>query len=91
MGDGTFDFAARDIALLGMDLMTPGGKLRLLTLFSCPLKVHAEAVHMCTRKPGPVAKSTVKGAVVAGSPFESGGDEPEEAKSSLHYLPLCTV
>ncbi len=36
MGDGTFNFADRDIAMLCMGVMTPGGKLRPLIFSYVP-------------------------------------------------------
>jgi hypothetical protein len=46
MGDGTFNFADRDIAMLGMGVMTPGGKLRPL-IFSYVPTESAEAYKFC--------------------------------------------
>jgi len=46
MGDGTFNFADRDIAMLGMGVMTPGGKLRPL-IFSFVPTESAEAYKFC--------------------------------------------
>ncbi len=46
MGDGTFNFADLDIAMLGMGVMTPGGKLRPLS-FSFVPTVSAEAYKFC--------------------------------------------
>ncbi len=39
MGDGNFNVSDRKIALLGLGVMTPGGKLHLLILVMCLQKV----------------------------------------------------
>ncbi len=46
MGDGTFNFADRDIAMLFMGVMTQGGKLRPL-IFSYVPTESAEAYKFC--------------------------------------------
>ncbi len=48
-------------------------------------------VHKCIRKPEPVAKTTLQGAIVAGSSSESEGDEADEAPPSVSGRPTMQV